>query len=214
MSIRTRRWLALALALAVVGGGVAIAATRASSPASIMRPRHALAADGSEVIGKPSAPVLVEEYADFQCPACGRFEKAVYATIVRLVRQGQIRYAYYPVAFLGAESLAAANAAELAGDEGRFWAFHDALLAHQFPENSGELSDTYLIALARQLGITAPAFADGVRNGIYDGWIRRLSAQWLLRWGKTPLVLINGKPLTVYTAPALLAAVRAARSRA
>jgi protein-disulfide isomerase len=120
MSPRTRIGLALVLVLAVVGGGVAIAATRAPSPAAMVQPQHALGVGGAEVIGKPSAPVLVEEYADFQCPACGRFEKAAYATIVQLVRQGQIRYAYYPVAFLGAESLAAANAAELAGDEGKF----------------------------------------------------------------------------------------------
>jgi protein-disulfide isomerase len=142
----------IVLLVVAVVAGIAFQAARSHSQASVAVPAHALGPNGGELLGRPSAPVLVEEYGDFQCPVCGQWERDVYPTVRRLVGQGRIRFEYHPIAFIGPESVAAANAAEAAGDEGRFWAYHDLLFADQAPENSGALTTDRLLELGRQVG--------------------------------------------------------------
>jgi protein-disulfide isomerase len=116
-------------------------------PGPPSRPGPCPGSQRGELLGRASAPVLVEEYGDFQCPVCGQWERTVYPTVRQLVDQGRIRFEYHPIAFIGPESTAAANAAEAAGDEGRFWANHDLLFADQAPENSGVLTTDRLLEL-------------------------------------------------------------------
>jgi protein-disulfide isomerase len=104
----------------VAVAGIAYQSARSNHHAPQTVPAHALGPNGGELLGRPSAPVLVEEYGDFQCPVCGQWERSVYPTVRRLADQGRIRFEYHPIAFIGPESVAAANAAEAAGDEGRF----------------------------------------------------------------------------------------------
>ena len=175
-------------------------------------PAHALGPNGGELLGRRSAPVLVEEYGDFQCPVCGEWERTVSPTVRQLVDQGRIRFEYHPIAFIGPESVAAANAAEAAGDEGKFWAYHDLLFADQAPENSGALTTDRLLELGRQVGLTSPQFQHKVRDGTYDNWIRQVTDQSSQQGVvQTPTVLVNGRQVdTALTAQGLQAAVNAA----
>jgi len=170
-------WGPIVLLVVAVAAGIALQSARSHPQASVAVPAHALGPNGGELLGRPSAPVLVEEYGDFQCPVCGQWERTVGPTVRRLVDQGRIRFAYHPIAFIGPESLAAANAAEAAGDEGRFWAYHDLLFADQAPENSGALTTDRLLELGRQVGLTSPRFQQRVRDGTYDNWVRQATDQ-------------------------------------
>jgi protein-disulfide isomerase len=110
--------------------------------------------------------------------------------------------------------VAAANAAEAAGDEGKFWAYHDLLFADQAPENSGALTTDRLLAFGRQVGLTSPPFQQKVGDGTYDNWVRHVtdqsSQQGVVR---TPTVFVNGHQVdSAVTAQGLLAAVDAAGS--
>jgi protein-disulfide isomerase len=207
-------WVPIVLLVLAVVAGIAFQAARSNSQASVAVPAHALGPNGGELLGRPSAPVLVEEYGDFQCPVCGQWERDVYPTVRRLVDQGRIRFEYHPIAFIGPESVAAANAAEAAGDEGRFWAYHDLLFADQAPENSGALTTDRLLELGRQVGVTSPQFQQEVRDGTYDTWVRQVTDQSSQRGVvQTPTVLVNGRQVdTALTAQGLLAAVNAASS--
>jgi protein-disulfide isomerase len=195
-----------------VVAGIAFQSARSNRQASVAVPAHALGPNGGELLGRPSAPVLVEEYGDFQCPICGQWERTVGPTVRRLVDQGRIRFEYHPIAFIGTESVAAANAAEAAGDEGKFWAYHDLLFADQAPENSGALTTDRLLELGRQIGLTGQPFQQKVRDGTYDNWIRRATDQSSQRGVvQTPTVLVNGHQVdTALTAQGLQAAVDAA----
>jgi protein-disulfide isomerase len=132
--------------------------------------------------------------------------------VLRLVDQGRIRFEYHPIAFIGPESVAAANAAEAAGDEGKFWAYHDLLFADQAPENSGGLTTDRLLELGRQVGLTSPPFQQKVRDGTYDNWIRQVTDQASQRGVTgTPTVFVNGRQVdAALTAQGLQAAVNAA----
>jgi protein-disulfide isomerase len=205
-------WVVGFLVLVVVVG-IGVQALRSSSGGTLVRPAHALGAADGEVLGQASAPVVVEEYGDFQCPHCADFEQTVGPTIRRLVDQGTIRFVYHPIAFLGPESVAAANAATCAGDQGKFWPYHDLLFQQQAPaENSGFLSTDQLLRFGQQVGATDSRFTSCVTKGTYVPWVQQLTDQASQRGvNATPTILVNGtmKP-DATTVQGLLAAVNAA----
>jgi protein-disulfide isomerase len=206
-------WLLVA-ALVIIGiagvtrGGLAHRGT-------LVSPAHALGPNQGEALGAASAPVLVEEYADFQCPACARFQLQVGPTVRQLAQQGRIRFVFHHDASAGREAALAANAATCAGDAGRFWPYHDALYARQGERGAGALTVERLIALGRQVGASGPIFASCVRNGTYDPWVALVTDQAAGRGVTTlPAIFVNGKPSDRASTPAgLRAAVEQAARR-
>ena len=102
-------WGPIVLLVVAVVAGIAYQSARSNSHTTQAVPAHALGPNGGELLGRPSAPVLVQEYGDFQCPICGEWERTVYPTVRQLVDQGRIRFEYHPIAFIGPESVAAAT---------------------------------------------------------------------------------------------------------
>ena len=207
-----RRRALVVAALVILGIAFAARGQIQARKGPLVQPAHALGPNQGEQLGSASAPVLVEEYGDFQCPVCGEWERTVSPTVRQLVDQGRIRFEYHPIAFIGPESVAAANAAEAAGDEGKFWAYHDLLFADQAPENSGALTTDRLLELGRQVGLASPQFQHKVRDGTYDNWIRQVTDQSSQQGVvQTPTVLVNGRQVdAALTAQGLQAAVNAA----
>lgn len=104
------------------------------------------------VLGNINASVAIIEYADFQCPFCGKFFKETKKTLLdNYIAEGKISFAYRDFAFLGNESIRTAEAARCAGDQGKFWEYHDYLYTHQNGENQGAFSDLYLKSFAGEL---------------------------------------------------------------
>jgi protein-disulfide isomerase len=83
-------------------------------------------------IGSASAPVSVIEFSDFQCSFCKKFwADALPQLKTSYIKTGQARFGYRHFAILGRFSQQAAQASECAGEQGRFWEYHDKLFAHQ-----------------------------------------------------------------------------------
>ena len=204
--------IGVAVLIVAVVVGVAIQSSRNRSSGSVVRPAHALGPNNGEVRGNASAPVLVEEYGDFQCPHCRDFQRNVVPTIDQLVNQGKVRFVYHPIAFIGPESTTAANAATCAGDQGKFWQYHDALFAAQGPENSGTFSTAELQRIAQQVGVSGDKFNTCLNNGTYNNWISKITDDASRRGvNATPTVLVNGKQAPDAVTPqGLQAAVNAA----
>lgn len=206
-------WTGIAVLVLAVVAGVAIQSNRSSGGGAVVTPAHALGPGGGEQRGRASAPVLVEEYGDFQCPHCADFQRTVGPTVDRLVGAGTVRFVYHPIAFIGQESTTAANAAELAGDQGKFWPYLDQLFAQQGPENSGTFSTGKLLAIGRQVGIgDQQRFAGGVNKGTYDSWVAKSTDDASRRGvNQTPTVFVDGRQVpNAITAQGLQAAVNAA----
>lgn len=201
----------VAVLVVAVVAGVAIQASRSSGSRSVVTPAHALGPSGGEQRGKASAPVLVEEYGDFQCPHCADFQRAVGPAIDRLVNAGTIRFVYHPIAFIGPESTTAANAATCAGDQGKFWPYHDGLFAQQGAENSGTFSTSRLLAIGRQVGVSDQRFTTCVDKGTYDDWVAKSTDDASRRGvNQTPTVFVDGRAVSgAVTAKGLQAAVEA-----
>jgi protein-disulfide isomerase len=207
---RRRRRVLLAIVVAMVAG-VVLMANHFESAQQLASPHHVLGPGDSEVEGLPSARVLVEMYGDYQCPYCHQFHAEVGQTIASLVSKGTVRFAFHPYAFIGPESIAAASAAECAGDEGRYFPMLEQLYNHTFPENSGGLTTAELIALARAAGVTGNSTLHCIRSATYSAWVQKVTDEASARGvSGTPTIFVNGVQDTDTTLNGFLQAVHTA----
>ena len=109
--------------------------------------------------GQADAPVTLEMFGDFQCPACGEFARTIEPTLLNTyVDTGKVKLVWHDFTWIGNESVDAAQAARCAGRQGQFWAYHDYLYAHQRGENAGQFSPQNLAAFAVNLNLDSAAF--------------------------------------------------------
>jgi protein-disulfide isomerase len=119
--------------------------------------------------GDPNAPITITEYSDFQCPYCKRFSDETEKQLVdAYVASGKVRFVYRSFGlFVGPESQAAAEAAYCAGDQNKYWEFHDILFANHTGENVGDYTNRKLQAFAEALGLNMTAFKSCLDSGKY-----------------------------------------------
>ena|SRR5215813_8085974 len=151
-------------------------------------PKLEIGYDATRVRGDAKAPVTIVEFADFQCPYC----KSVQATLNGLLikYQGQVKLAYrdFPIRTLHSQAQMAAEAGRCAGEQGKFWEYHDALYADQKRLNQSDLLET-----ARRLGLREKELESCLSSGRFKGQIEQ-DIQEGTRAGVegTPGFFING----------------------
>lgn len=152
----------------------------------------------ANTMGDPNAPVKIIEYADFQCPYCLRYWQDTEPLIIQnYIVTGKVYYEYHSVgAFIGPESAAAAQAAYCAGDQGKFWEYHDILFANWTGENVGDFTTDKLDQYAAAVGLNQTQFDVCIRNGNHADQVQQdvIDAQ-TNGIQSTPSFLINGKLL-------------------
>jgi protein-disulfide isomerase len=119
------------------------------------------------VRGNPNADVTFIEYSDFECPFCSRFVDTVDQVMAQYGDDIRFVYRHFPLTN-HPEAEPAANAAECAGEQGKFWEYHDALFAQQ-----DQLGDALYSSIASDLGINNKQFKDCVSSGKYLSYIRQ-----------------------------------------
>jgi protein-disulfide isomerase len=106
------------------------------------------------VLGEPTAPVEVVEFADLQCPFCKAFTEEILPPIVEnQVKNGEVKVAFHNFTIIGEQSLPAGAAALAAGAQGRGWNFVELFYENQGAENSGYADDEFLEAIAKGAGV-------------------------------------------------------------
>ncbi len=138
----------------------AMTPTPAAATDIVLPPAHPHPHADGNALGDPKAPVTIVEYSDFQCPFCGRFARDTEPRLIQdYVVPGKVRLVYRTFGdWVGPESLLAAEAAYCAGDQGKFWDFHDMLFYNQHGENRGAFSRPRIEAMAEKLGLDMKAF--------------------------------------------------------
>ncbi len=154
--------------------------------------------DSDQTKGAVDPLVTIIEYSDFQCPAC----KSVHPTLAQLVDtypdQVQLVYRHFPLNQIHPNAQKAAEAAEAAGAQGKFWDYHDALFAGQV-DWQGLGADAFrdhLVNLAAELELDTDQFASDLDNGKYAGYVVA-SEQEALALGLTgtPSIILDGQLL-------------------
>lgn len=145
--------------------------------------------------GAEDAPVVVVEYADFQCPYCQQFATGAGQQLKEdYADQGQVRFVFRHFAFIGDESIWAAEASECANEQARFWDYHDKLFEEQAGENQGAFSRDNLKRFAAELGLDSAQFSECLDSGRYESQVRdEFGEAQQRRINSTPSILVNGQ---------------------
>ncbi len=147
------------------------------------------------VLGPSAAPVTLLEYSDFQCPKCAQLAPVLKKLLAAYPKDVRLVYRFYPLSNLNDKALAAAQAAEAAGLQGKFWEMHDALIATQNTWTFMAVNDfvAWLSDEAKTLGLDVNKFNSdlvdpAVVNTVQDS---QRSAEALNLPG-LPFLLMNG----------------------
>lgn len=117
--------------------------------------------------GPVDAPVTVVEYGDYECPYCGRAEHSVEQVERRLGQPIRMAWRHFPNRTIHPHARLAAEAAEAAGAQGKFWEMHHLLFAHQ-----DRLDEPDLLDYARQLELDLDRFAEDLSRHTHADKVR------------------------------------------
>ena len=132
----------------------------------------------SNTMGDPNAPVHIVEYSDFQCPFCLKFWSETEPQLIEeYVNTGKVYFEYRSFAFLGPESEWAAEGAYCAGDQNKFWEYHDTLFTNWTGENAGDFTQDKLIQYAKALDLNMAEFEACLNEEKHKGTVEQDKAQ-------------------------------------
>ncbi len=142
--------------------------------------------------GAKNGKVLLMEFSDFQCPYCAKANETLKEFMAKHSDTVTLTYKHLPLTSIHAEALPAAKAAWAAGQQGKFWEFHDALFASQ-----KQLGETLYQATAKSLGLDLAKFErDRTSSAAAAAINQDLEIAEKLGVEGTPFFVINGEPLT------------------
>lgn len=179
----------------VIWGLVAAQQKAARQEANLVLPDQIVATD--HVKGSTTAPVTLVEYGDFQCPACGIYHPIV-ENVIASTSPDTLRFVFrhFPLPQHG-NAMPASQAAEAAGNQGKFWEMYNILYDHQKDWETASEPQTVFITYANTLGLDLVKFSedyalkatkDRINNDYRGGAKAGVNS--------TPTFFVNGKKIT------------------
>jgi protein-disulfide isomerase len=144
--------------------------------------------DEDHVHGPASADFTLVEYGDYQCPDCGRLFQIIRDLQATLGDRLQIVYRHYPLNGIHPQAEEAAEAAEAAGAQNRFWEMHDLLF-----QNQTALQRKNLLAYGTSLSLDMNRFRGELKKRLYEDRVREDFRRGVQNGVyKTPGLFLNG----------------------
>ena len=157
-----------------------------NQPAKLVAPT----VDDDVILGEADAPVTIIEFGDYECPYCEVFYKETEEQIRRkYIETGKVKMVYrdFPLD-KHPSAMPAALAAQCAGDQGKYWAYHDALFDRQ-----AQLATMDYTALAKELGLNEKTFKSCLDSRKYENEVKKDYQDGVRAGVKgTPAFFING----------------------
>lgn len=179
--------------LLIVGAAFLMGGSSSQTQSQLADPKL-LIRDDSNKISTPSAKVTLVEFGDYQCPACG----AANPLVKKLLNEekGKVNFVFRNFSFIGNESTWAGQAAECAGEQGKFWEYHNYLYEHQKGENQGAFSKAKLENFAAAVNLNLEPFKFCLET---DKTLSKVLADTAdgktLGINSTPTFFVNGEKL-------------------
>ncbi len=141
------------------------------------------------ILGPSTAPVTLLQYGDFQCPDCGRLYPVIKEVEKLLANSLRFAFRHFPIVRNHPQAMRAAEAAEAAGAQQKFWEMHDELFKHQ-----EALEDSHLHHYARRIGLDTTRFDSDMTNHTF---LKQIEADYHLSLFDehitgTPTLYLNG----------------------
>lgn len=211
----TRPWVLIGAAVVVVAiAVVAVGAWRlrggdTAKPArpraqATVSPRSTIAGPKAPtvppamIMGSAKAPVLIEEFADYRCAACGAFSRQTApALIKKYVNAGVVRIAWRDLPENGAQSESAAIAGRAAARQGKFWPFNSAVFALKPTEHDQKLTAAALRGAAKSAGLDLKRYDADIKDPALRTAVDQDRAFGdALSMSGPPTFLVNGEAIT------------------
>lgn len=153
------------------------------------------AAENYHVLGAKDAPVVIEEFSDFQCPFCRRHALTTFSQIkADLIDKGLVRYVFHdlPLTNIHPEAYKAHLAAHCAGEQGKFWEY-----GHKLFENQQALQPEKLAEYAGELGLDVATWQNCLREERYKSKVdENINLAKERGVTGTPAFFINGEQIS------------------
>lgn len=165
----------------------------------------------AHVKGNAESAITLVEYSDFQCPACAQFAPIVDALVTEYGDQLRFEYKHFPLIQIHPNAEMAARAAEAAGQQGKFFEYHDMLFAKQAEWSGASIPGAFFVKYAKELGLDAEQFTRQQRSSLLQQKVRDdLSEARTLSLTGTPTFFLNGQKMTFETFQDFRAQIEAA----
>jgi protein-disulfide isomerase len=154
-------------------------------------PKMQMGYDPARVRGNPKAPVMIVEFSDFQCPYCHQVEPVVKDLLAKYGDKVSLAYRDLPLKQIHPQAEIAAEASRCAGEQGKYWDYHDQLF------NASKLDRDALLEYARNLKLDDKRFDSCLTTGKYRADVEKDSREGMQAGiTGTPAFFINGVVLS------------------
>jgi protein-disulfide isomerase len=146
--------------------------------------------------GQPNAPLVLMEFADFQCPGCGQFARFSKPLMKDYIDNGTVRFVWYdfPLVQIHKNSVLASRAGRCANEQGQFWTFHDLIFSRQSEWSESDDAADRFAEYASTAGLDGDAFGQCLRSDKYQKEVSEtVQLGTTLGVGGTPTLFLNGK---------------------
>ncbi|HUF03287.1 MAG TPA: thioredoxin domain-containing protein [Aridibacter sp.] len=191
--------------------------SNSGSQAAQPLPNYATAPPGASPAhykGSEGAAVLVEEFADFQCPTCAVVHPRMNEVVSRFGTKIKFVFRNYPLTNIHRNAYDASVAAEAAGFQNKFWEMQNLLFQNQARWSTAQQPRPLFEEYAKTIGLDVEKFKNDMSGfaakGRVDEDARRARA---LNLTGTPSILVNGKPVNGYETAVISQAVEAELAR-
>lgn len=155
-----------------------------SKPEPLLLPDEAV----DHIFGPASAPVTVMEYGDFECPSCFQAHAALKVMLPHFAGQMRFVFRHFPLREVHPHAELAAETAEAAAAQGKFWPMYELLFAHQ-----QHLKDKHLRDYAEQVGLDMARYQNEIRDHVYLQRVQEhMHSGRQLGVRSTPAFYVNG----------------------
>lgn len=178
--------------------------TNSNSPATAAPSRPAasnITAPITHLRGRNDAPVLLEEYGDFQCPPCGFFHPVLKRLEGEYPTQLRVAFHHFPLREMHKNAAEASRAAEAAALQGKFWQMHDLLFEKQKDWKDAAPARPIFLGYARTLGLDIQKFTQDIDSTTVSNRVMNDEKGGAARGVTgTPTVFLNGREIPYETA--------------
>lgn len=146
--------------------------------------------------GNLSSGVVLIEYGDFQCPACGQYYPLVKQIKETYKDKIVFQFRNYPLVQIHRNAFVASRAAEAADKQGKFWEMHDLLYENQQTWAEASNPNTFFESFAKQLGLDITKFKQDLASQETNDKINAdIQAGQAIGASSTPTFVLNGKKI-------------------
>jgi len=147
------------LAIPIILGTISVFFLYGMENDEVLFSKKNLMENGSPILGNPSAPITILEWGDYQCTFCYRFHQSSLNIILEeYVDSGKINLVFKDFPLNGPDSILGAEATYCAGDQGKYWAFHNELYSNWAGERTGWINYDSLNQFAKSVNLELDKF--------------------------------------------------------